>query len=210
MSYQNALEKIFGSQARLRLLRLFLFNPQEIFDMALCKSRARLTGSVIKKEVNNLYSAGYIKRGTRVTTVEEKNRKKLRRKKILGYTLDKSFPYLNEIAALLGSHTPFAREKLTSNIKNAGKVNLVVIAGELLGEERDYVDAFVVGDGLKKSKIDRLLGALEAEMGRELVYAFMTTKEFESRYGLHDRFLQTLFDNPHELLINKLGISRAS
>ncbi len=124
----------------------------------------------------------------------------------MGFGLVRDFMYLNEIAQLLASDAPRAREKLVSSMKGAGKVNMIVIAGRLMNEETRTVDVFIVGDSLKKTKIERALKAMESATGKELVYALMATKEFQYRYGLYDRFLKELFDNPHEIILNKLGI----
>ncbi|MBI2052701.1 MAG: hypothetical protein HYT34_00450 [Candidatus Ryanbacteria bacterium] len=87
-----------------------------------------------------------------------------------------------------------------------GKVNVLVIAGRLLGYDRDHVDVLLVGEALRKSKIENILSNIEAEVGRELVYAIMATKEFQYRYAMQDRFIKELFNNPHEVLISKLDI----
>jgi len=49
------------------------------------------------------------------------------------------------------------------------------------------------------------LAELESEVGKEIQYAFMETKEFEYRYQMFDRFVRDIFEKPHEKLINKLG-----
>lgn len=187
----DVLERLFGSEARVRLLRLFLRNPNEIFDLKTIAKRLKMQPKMFQHELKMLLDIGYIRRG---------------RKKLPGFLLVRDFPYLNEMAELLASFAPVARSKLLNGVKNAGKVNLLVIAGGLLGHDTNHVDVFIVGDSLKKTKIERALAVLEVEVGKELMYAFMTTKEFQYRYGMYDRFVKDLFDNPHEVLINKLGI----
>ncbi|OGZ55321.1 MAG: hypothetical protein A3G60_03975 [Candidatus Ryanbacteria bacterium RIFCSPLOWO2_12_FULL_47_9c] len=206
MPQGTILEKLFGSQARVRLLRLFVMSPDDVLDSKTIGSRIHLEPTQFNREVKMLFDVGFIKKGTRVTTLSEGVRNKLKRRKISGYTLVRDFPYLNEIAELLASETPLARKKLLGSLKGCGKVNLVVIAGRLLHEDRSHVDVFVVGDSLKKKKIERALHAIEANLGKELVYAIMATKEFQYRFGMYDRFLKDLFDHPHEILLNKLGI----
>jgi len=64
----------------------------------------------------------------------------------------------------------------------------------------------IVGDKIKSSKFDRFLKELEAEVGREINCAIMTTKEFYYRHDMYDRFIRDLLDFKHEKLINKLKI----
>lgn len=201
----NMLAKLFGSETRMRLLRLFLLNSNEVFELKAMVKRVRMSASLVRREAALLLDIGYIKRGTKILTLALKSGKTTK-KKVAGFLLDRSFPYLNEIAQLLASSAPMARERLSTGLRGVGKVNLLVIAGELVGQERTHVDVFIVGDSLKKAKMERVFGAIEAEMGKELVYAIMATKEFQYRFGMQDRFIKDLFDNPHELLINKLGI----
>lgn len=200
----NILEKLFGSQTRVRALRLFLLNPEEVFDVKTLARRLRAGKHAVKKELRLLLDVGYIHKGAKAVDITRRGI--VRRKKIVGHILDRSFPYLNELAELLASNTPYAREKLASGLRGVGKVNVLVIAGRLLGYDRDHVDILLVGEALRKSKIENILGNIEAEVGRELVYAIMATKEFQYRYAMQDRFIRELFNNPHEVLVSKLDI----
>jgi len=206
MPQATILGKLFESEAKVRLMRLFLMNPGEIFDARIIAKRAQMQPRAFAHDLKKLLNVGYIKRGTRVVTLAEVRSGKLKRRRVVGFGLARDFMYLNEIAQLLASDAPRAREKLVSSMKGAGKINLVVIAGRLMNEETRTVDVFIVGDSLKKAKIERALKTMESATGKELVYAFMATKEFQYRYGLYDRFLKELFDNPHEIILNKLGI----
>jgi hypothetical protein len=206
MATNSVLEKLMGSQAKVRLLRLFILNPDDVFDSKILASRIQLKSQIFSSDLRLLCDIGFIKKTTRVVTLSDEKQDKIKRKKVSGYALVRTFPYINEIAQLLASETPLARKKLLASIKSCGKVNLLVIAGSLLHEEGSSVDVFAVGDNFKKTKVEKVLRAMEADMGRELIYALMATREFEYRYGMYDRFLKDLFDNPHEILLNKLGI----
>jgi len=206
MANTGVLEKLFGSLAKVRLLRLFILNPEDIYDQKMIAARVDLKPLQFTSDLRALEDIGFIKRSSRVVTVEEKNHK-FKRKKIAGYMLARDFAYLNEVAQLLASETPHARKKLLTSLKSCGKVNLIVIAGRLLHEDGSKVDVFVVGDTLKKTKIEKALRSMEADLGKELIYAIMATQEFQYRHGMYDRFLKDLFDNPHEILLNKLGVN---
>ena len=207
MKEGDVLAKLFGSEARVRLMRLFLVNPVEIFDIQTIVKRIHVGPVAVRKEIRALLDVGFLRRGTRSVNLDLSRRgKKLKRKKIHGFSLYRNFSFAEELASLLASKTPYVREQLLSGMKSAGKVHLLVIAGCLLGKDINRVDIFLVGDGLKKSKIEKVLGAIEAQLGKEIVYAFMPTKEFQYRYGMQDRFIKDLFSHPHEILINKLGL----
>jgi hypothetical protein len=206
MARADILERLLGSKARLRLLKLFILNQNEVFDMPRISLRIHMSAGSFQKEIRMLLGVGFIKRASRVVTETHDKSQKLVRKKLNGFALVRDFPYINEIAELIASDTPRVREKLIAGARGLGKVDLMVIAGQLLGNNTESTDLFIVGSTLKKSKIDSALAALEADLGKEITYALMTTREFQYRFGMYDRFIKNLFDNPHEVLVNKLGV----
>ncbi|MBI2052700.1 MAG: hypothetical protein HYT34_00445 [Candidatus Ryanbacteria bacterium] len=64
-SKSNILEKLFGSQTRVRALRLFLLNPEEVFDIKTLARRLRAGRSSVKKELRLLLDVGYIRKGAK-------------------------------------------------------------------------------------------------------------------------------------------------
>lgn len=206
MARTEILEKIFGSRAKLRLLKLFILNPDTVYDAPLIAARTHMPGASFARDLRLLLDVGFIKRSSKVVTVPAGKSKKLARKKLNGYLLVRDFPYLNELAELIASDTPLARERLVNGARSIGRVDLLVIAGQLVGNPTEHVDLFIVGEGFKKTKIENLLGAMEADIGREIVYALMSTREFQYRFGMYDRFIKSLFDSSHEILINKLNV----
>ena len=168
--------------------------------------RIHMSAGSFQKEIRMLLGVGFIKRASRVVTETRGNSQKLVRKKLNGFALMRDFPYINEIAELIASDTPRVRERLAASARGLGKVDLMVIAGQLLGNNTESTDLFIVGNILKKSKIDSVLASLEADLGKEITYALMATREFQYRFGMYDRFIKNLFDGPHEVLINKLGV----
>jgi len=47
---------------------------------------------------------------------------------------------------------------------------------------------------------------LEAEIGKELVYAVFSSKDFSYRLGMYDRFVHDILDYPHEKILNRTDI----
>ena len=82
---------------------------------------------------------------------------------------------------------------------------MALISRVLLNSELGRVDLFLVGDDFRERRLQKFLAELESEVGKEIQYAFMETKEFEYRYQMFDRFVRDIFEKPHEKLINKLG-----
>ena len=47
---------------------------------------------------------------------------------------------------------------------------------------------------------------MEAEIGKELRYAVLNTKEFIYRLDMYDKFIRDILDYPHERLIEKIKV----
>ena len=99
------------------------------------------------------------------------------------------------------------KEKILDNFKKAGRVKLVVISGVFIKNEDSRVDLLIVGDKLKKAKIEEGIRKLEAEIGAELVYAVFETKEFLYRLNMYDKLVRDIIDYPHEVLLEAKELS---
>ena len=95
-----------------------------------------------------------------------------------------------------------------ARFKNGGRIKLVLVAGiftqENGGENR--VDILIVGENLKRNRIERALRDMESEVGKELSYAIFETKEFKYRMEVYDKFVRDIMDYPHRILLDKIGI----
>ena len=58
----DTLSKLFGSAAYVKVMRLFLFNPDKAFELKDVKSRAHITMEIAGRELTNVRSLGLIKR----------------------------------------------------------------------------------------------------------------------------------------------------
>ena len=57
----DTLIKIFGSAAKVKVIKLFVFNPDNVFDVYDISERTKENVSKIRREVNNLEKAGLLK-----------------------------------------------------------------------------------------------------------------------------------------------------
>ena len=58
----ESLGKIFGSNHRVKVMRLFLFNETEVFDLDDISKRTRIKKPDLRKEINMLSKIGFIKK----------------------------------------------------------------------------------------------------------------------------------------------------
>ncbi|TSC77455.1 MAG: Uncharacterized protein G01um101429_1052 [Parcubacteria group bacterium Gr01-1014_29] len=203
------LEKLFGSHARVKMLKLFYLNPEQVVPPRDVARRTHTNAAVARGELRMLADICFIRRASHMVTKEPSDPKsKPKRRKISGYTLDQSFPLLGELRDLMLTIAPVSKQELTTRLRQVGRVKLVVLSGIFLKRSDSRVDMLIVGDNLKKGQLDWTLRFVESEVGKELAYAILDTNDFKYRLGMNDKFVRDVFDYPHEVIIDKIGIVR--
>ncbi|OGZ11200.1 MAG: hypothetical protein A2942_03745 [Candidatus Lloydbacteria bacterium RIFCSPLOWO2_01_FULL_50_20] len=203
----DILAKLFGSSARVKLMRLFLMNPEDVFDYAEMAKRSKVLGSGLRKEVGLLAGVGLIKLRVMVKMRPKPSGKdgELEKRKINGYGVDVHFPYLTALRALV-TEIALGKEDVAARFRNCGQLKLIIVAGIFIDEANSRVDILLVGDKLKKPVIEGALRRLEAELGKELTYGVIDTPDFEYRFGIYDKFIRDILDYPHLVVLNKLNL----
>jgi hypothetical protein len=187
----DELAKIFGSASRLKMLRLFLFNRHSSFTASEAETRSKVAKDETKKELALLVSAGVIKKSG---------------SKEPHYTANDKFEYLAALESFIRATTAVRPQELVARLKKAGSLKLVVLTGLFTGVDDAKADLLIVGDQLDDRALKSAAMALEAELGREIRYASLSTTEFRYRQGVYDRLLRDIFDYPHRLLVDKIGV----
>lgn len=187
------LEKIFGGAARVKLMRLFLFNPTLSFSSDEISSRSKIDISRMRRELGFLHKMAFIKK-------RQSGRKAL-------WFLNDRFPYLLEFQRLLLQTSLITPDKIIKRISKFGKLKLVILSG-LFKEQWDEsrLDLLVVVDHAKKAAIEGVMSSIEAEIGKEVRYAVLESEDFKYRLGVGDRLIRDVMDYPHEVALDRLGL----
>lgn len=183
------LGKILGSPARVKVMRLFLLNKGKWFSNKEIARRSRVGADVVRRELKLLASIGFIK-----------NRAK-------DWSFNVPFLYASEIESLLINSDTLDKKSLADSFKKVGKVKLLLVSGIFIKNKDSRVDILIVGDKMKKNKIDEEVRKLEAEIGTELIYAIFNTKEFLYRLNMYDKLVRDILDFPHEIVFRAKELS---
>lgn len=204
----DVLERLFGSAAKVKIIKLFLFNPESAFDVAQAAVRAKITQEIARKEINNLLEINFVRPRSYIKEIKkQKNRNmEIVRKRANGYTLDQKFPYIEDLKAFLGNINPFKYKDIIDKISRAGKIQLLIISGMFIKNPDSRADLLVVGDNIKQNQLDNIMSTIESEIGKEIRYAVFETSEFNYRLSMFDKLIRDILDYPHEKIINKLGL----
>ncbi|MEN9614239.1 MAG: hypothetical protein RLZZ347_546 [Candidatus Parcubacteria bacterium] len=200
----DILGQLFGTPIRVKLLRLFIFNPERVYHFDELASRVKASASKIKPELAVLERAGVIK--TTQMLVEVSGKKTEKKKKVSGYVLSERCAHLQALRNLLLAITPFTSEEIAKRISKTGKIKLTVLSGVFIQQYDARIDLLVVGDKIKMPVLERLIKTIESELGRELRYVILETADFQYRLSVHDKLVRDVFDFPHQLVTDLLGV----
>ena len=204
----NVLENLFGLGIRVKLIKLFLMNPDSVFDVQEVSERISISPVVAKKEIHDLQKTGFIREKSHLKEFKKQKDRTivLSKKRVDGWILDRSFPYLEPLESFISNVNPFKNRETVDRILRTGKISLLLISGVFIKYEDARVDLLVVGDDIKNHQIENVIKEIEAEIGREIKYVVFETSEFKYRHSLFDKLVMDIIEFPHEKIINKLGI----
>lgn len=187
----DTLIKLFGSAARVKLLRLFLFNPKQTISLSDAALRARVTSAEARKEVNLFVRLGLLTKHARQDSTR--------------YSVAQQSEYIEALQNLL-LNTPTRTGEMYERFRSVGTIKLLVVSGMFVGEWEGPTDLLFVGDRIKEPLLQRKIKILEAEVGKEVRFVALTTQDFFYRLNMSDRLLRDVFDFTHVIVHDKLDI----
>lgn len=204
----ETLSKLFGSEGRVKLMRLFLFNPELFFSLEQVRDKAKISLKEAKLEIDVLQKSGMIKNKKSVQLCSAKKRGKILeiKKKVDVWYLAPDFEYLLPLQNLLINTRPLRKEEILKRLSNVGKLKMVIVSGVFIQNTDSRVDLLIVGDNLKRGSIDRVVKVMESEIGKELTFASFETQDFNYRLGMYDKLIRDILDYPHQKLMDKLNL----
>lgn len=186
------LARIFGSPARLKMLRLFSFNQDTQFSAESIVKRTKISKELVRAELADLGDAGFLrKKGTHASA---------------RYQTNPRFEHREALDIFIRETTILSSKQIVTSLRKAGALRLVVLTGLFTGILEPQIDLLVVGDHLNERMLAKAVHSLEADLGREIRYAHFATVDFRYRLGVYDRLLRDVFDYPHRLLVDRIGL----
>lgn len=203
----DVLAKLFGSLARVKLMKLFLFNKDEQMTRPDIIKRAKISSSEATRELGLLERAGMIKR---VSFFQEgkptASGRPGKKRRVQGYVLNQSFKFLVPLQSLLVHSVPMQDKEIVSRLSRVGKVKAVVVSGLFIQDPDSRLDMLVIGEGISAARLKNVVSAMEAEIGKELRYAAFETADFKYRLSVYDRLVRDVFDYPHQVVVDRIGL----
>jgi hypothetical protein len=181
------LKKLFTSNTRVKLLTLFLLDPeQEYFIRELTRKLDEQINS-IRRELDNLKKLGLLKSRT-------KDRKKY-------YMVNKNFIAFNELKGIIVKALS-SRDHVTQKISKMGRVDFMVLSG-LFVDKSSPVDLLLVGD-VDREKLETYLNE-DCETKRPVKFSILSKDDFIYRLKCKDKFLHDIINDQGNIIaIDKL------
>jgi len=199
------LDKVFGSSAKVRMMRLFILNPEKQFSINEIVSRTMTKEKEVRAEIAVLEKIDLIRRRS---VSRKENPESLRSKKTQVWTLNPKFIYFDELKSFLINANLIKNSDLIKRMSRVGKIKLIVLAGVFLNQsDENRIDLLVVGDEIRRASLENIVKSLESELGKEIKYAYFATADFTYRLNMYDKLVRDLLDYPHQVVLDRIGIN---
>jgi predicted transcriptional regulator len=191
------IEQLFGSKTRVKLLQLFLGNPNRAFYVREITRKIAEQINSVRRELANLLSIGIISSET------NNNR--------LYYEVDQKYEYYKPLEEIFGNASVSKSVKQTTSKLNdpihaIGNVELAIFTGQFTRDETSGVDILIVGD-VNKTQLSKYIDDLERKEGKELRYTVLPRNEFEYRRQVNDRFIALVLNSKINVVVDKNNLT---
>lgn len=182
------IDALFGSKTRIKLLHLFLNNPNRSFYVREITRKIDEQINSVRRELANLQTIGIVKSDS-----SNNNR--------LYYEVNQEYAYFKPLREMfedqsIAAEVPGAKsgEDWGKRLKPLGDVRLMIFSGKLSRGSAASVDVLLVGN-INKTQVKRFIKELEEEERQGLNYAVMAYDDFYYRFSIKDRFVVELLQN---------------
>lgn len=211
------IEQLFGSKTRVKLLQLFMSNPNRPFYVREITRKIDEQINSVRRELANLLSIGII------TSDNNNNR--------LYYEVNQKYPYFDALGAIFAgkkvsavSSTKKSTKKkdksesvdeivesvveeavldnpILKRFRKTGNISLLLLTGKFTRDPSSGADILIVGD-VNMVQVEKEIAELEKTENKELLFAVFKPSEFIYRKQINDRFITNILASKHQVLIN--------
>ena len=195
----KSIEALFGSKTRVKLLNLFLNNPEKTFYVREITRLIDEQVNSVRRELKNLEDIKAVNSAT-------EDRK-------LFYGINQRFKYYIPLRAIFAGidvdEESIIKEKEQGWMYDTSDIDkdlgILIISGVLVKGSESDIDMILVGNNSKKQLSDWAKN-IEKQEGRDLNYVILTMEEFYYRYTSSDVFINGIFQNEHRIIVDREGI----
>ena len=194
------IDSLFGSKTRVKLLHLFLNNPEKSFYVREITRMIDEQINSVRRELANMVSVGIVQQDA----IDNK----------LYYSVNEDYPYIKPLAAIFSDKNTEGGMGAASSVSwkdSLGRMRglrLAIISGKLVVGSSSAVDLLLVGDDMSAVTIKNLVKKIEKDRKIEVNYAVISYDDFYYRMSVKDRFIMDIVRNKHSVLVDTENIMR--
>ena len=188
------IEQLFGSKTRVKLLQLFLSNPNRAFYVREITRKIDEQINSVRRELANLLSIGII------SSQEADNK--------LYYEVNQKYPHYKALRSIFANKkllesedSSLPKSGIAAKLIGVGSIELLISTGKFTRDPRPEVDLLIVGD-VNRTKLQKAIKQIEEEEGFEVDYTVLYPEEFEYRLEVNDRFVNNVLGSKKSVLID--------
>lgn len=195
------LTKLFGSHARVKLLKIFVLNQNEKFYLRQLARDLKMQVNSIRRELDNLKSFGLLVEDEIDDKFddEEKSHSKTEKK---FYHVDKDFVLFSELKALIVKSQILSSNEFVEKLKTACSPRVLILSGTLANNPKSQTDILMVGR-FNRDKVLALISELELDLGREINFTIMDYREYRYRVDIADFFIYNIIHGKKIVLVDE-------
>ncbi len=201
------LDKLFGSKARVKILKIFLLNCDKKYYIRQLSRDLKLQVNSVRRELINLEDFGLLlsndNNNTNNDTLSNNKPEEPGLKDKKYYWVNKNFILFSEIKSLIIKSQILAGESFIKNLKSVCDPQFILLAGMFVNNESASTDVLVVAD-IDSDKLIKIINDLELELGREVNFTVMKEDEFKYRQEVADVFLHNVLNSKRIILLDKI------
>ena len=182
------LERLFSSRVRVRLMTLFLLNPDVPSHVRELSRLVDANYSAIWKELNKLEQVGLL-----ISEI-------MMNRKV--YRLNTSFPLLSELRSIV-LKTVGAGDLMRQALDDFDGIEAAFIYGSFAGGEPDLqsdLDLMIIGE-MDLSGLSSSIAAIEEQLTRPVNYILYSQEEWKSKVEEGDPFILNVMKGDKSMLI---------
>jgi len=190
------IEQLLGSKTRLKLLQLFLSNPNRSYYVREITRKIGEQINSVRRELSNLLNIGII--------VSETTNNRLY------YEVNQKYEFYDPLKTIFGSGNQTTSKVTTKSdrrddIKALGNVDILIYTGQFTRDETAGIDLFIVGN-TNAHAVQKFVSELEAKEGKEIRYTVMDLEDFKYRLQVKDRFVTNVLSAKKQTLVDSHGM----
>lgn len=194
------IDALFGSKTRVKLLQLFLNNPEKSFYVREITRLIDEQINSVRRELSNMLNVGIIVSDT----AENK----------LYYAANQRYMHYKPLREIFAESEresePTAKSKSTikpwmNDLEKLPGLRLAVAAGSLVRGSASRIDMLLVGN-IPAAKLNTVMKKIEKYEGRELNYAVLSYDDFYYRLSVRDKFITEIIGGTCTVLVDTENI----